>query len=640
MRDVMSLPAQIARENGGNVLPLAAVGMLVAAAVVGSGIDLSRAYKVENRLQSACDAGVLAGRRTVTTNGFDAASQSAAKAFFAANFDDGRQETHSTAFTVTADEKANTVTGKATTVLDTLIMRIFGYNDFTLSVTCGSSMGVGNADIMMVLDTTGSMNNSLSYSQTRIMALRDAMKNFYDTLANATSGTNARIRYGFVPYSSSVNVGRLLYDEDPSYLVDTRTYQSRQAYFIDYTSATKSAGTPSYQNYSGAGWYLLSNTSYSNNKCGYQVPSNDAGYSDYGSPSSSTSKSGSGSSLTITKTTTQGQRKASYQCSRSSYGYSYYIWVYYETRDKVTSDTYSNAQVVTKPTSNSDFYYWEYKPVSYSTSQYKAFSPVTTYTGESGATVSSTWAGCIEERSTTASSSFSYSSSNGYSPSGALDIDIDTAPSSADSTKWAPMWPEVAYRRFNQYGYRTTATSDSGRSASSYCPAKAQLLTGMSEGTFDAYADSLSAEGSTYLDIGMIWGGRMLSPDGIFADNVNTEPSNGGEVSRHIVFMTDGVMEPNYDIQQAWGMEYWDRRVTSDGYSDDTARHTSRFLAVCNAIKDKGIRIWVVAFTSGLSDDLKTCASDNSSFTANSSAELNTAFQEIAKQVGELRIVE
>jgi hypothetical protein len=104
--------------------------------------------------------------------------------------------------------------------------------------------------------------------------------------------------------------------------------------------------------------------------------------------------------------------------------------------------------------------------------------------------------------------------------------------------------------------------------------------------------------------------------------------------------MTDGVMEPNYDIQQAWGMEYWDRRVTSDGYSDDTARHTSRFLAVCNAIKDKGIRIWVVAFTSGLSDDLKTCASDNSSFTANSSAELNTAFQEIAKQVGELRIVE
>ncbi|CDO37747.1 conserved hypothetical protein [Novosphingobium sp. KN65.2] len=636
----MSFPAHVIREKGGNVLPLAAVGMLVAAAVVGSGIDLSRAYKVENRLQSACDAGVLAGRRTVTTNGFDAASQSAAKAFFTANFDDSRQETRSTDFKVTADEKANTVTGTATTVLDTLIMRLFGYNDFTLSVTCGSSMGVGNADIMMVLDTTGSMNNSLSYSQTRIMALRDAMKNFYDTLANATSGTNARIRYGFVPYSSSVNVGRLLYDEDPSYIADARTYQSRQAYFIDYSTATKTSGTPTYKNESSTYWDKYSNTGYNSSDCGNQVPGNDANYSDYGSATTTMTTSGSGSSSAVIKTTTQPQRKAAYQCDRQGWNGKYYIWVYYYTRDKVTSDTYTNYTLVNSPGANRDFYTWEYKPVSYSTSQYKAFSPVTTYTGENGAAVSSTWAGCIEERTTTASSSFSYSSSNGYSPSGAMDIDIDTAPTATESTKWSPLWPEVAYRRWNSSGYYTTSTSDRGGSASSYCPAKAQLLTEMSESAFDSYANSLAAQGSTYLDIGMIWGGRMLSPDGIFGNTVNIEPNNGGEVSRHIVFMTDGVMEPNYLIQQAWGIEYWDRRVTSDGYTDDTARHTSRFLAVCNAIKDKGIRIWVVAFTSGLSTDLKTCASDNSSFTANSSAELNTAFQEIAKQVGELRITQ
>jgi uncharacterized LabA/DUF88 family protein len=86
-------------------------------------------------------------------------------------------------------------------------------------------------------------------------------------------------------------------------------------------------------------------------------------------------------------------------------------------------------------------------------------------------------------------------------------------------------------------------------------------------------------------------------------------------------------------------MEYWDRRVTTD-MSKDAARHTSRFLATCEAIKDKGIRVWVVAFTSGLSDDLKSCASDNSSYLATSATDLNTAFQEIAKQVGELRVVQ
>jgi hypothetical protein len=160
----------------------------------------------------------------------------------------------------------------------------------------------------------------------------------------------------------------------------------------------------------------------------------------------------------------------------------------------------------------------------------------------------------------------------------------------------------------------------------------------MDETSFSNYADSLVANGNTYLDIGMIWGGRMLSPDGIFQDTVNDAPSNGGEVSRHIIFMTDGEMAPYNYAHTAWGMEYWDRRVTSDGSSGDTSRHTARFLAVCQAIKDKGIRVWVIAFTSGLSSDLTKCASDNSSFTATDGAALDTAFQEIAKQVGELRI--
>jgi len=81
--------------------------------------------------------------------------------------------------------------------------------------------------------------------------------------------------------------------------------------------------------------------------------------------------------------------------------------------------------------------------------------------------------------------------------------------------------------------------------------------------------------------------------------------------------------------------------VTKGGSEGDAdARHTSRFLAVCEAIKAKGIRVWVIAFTSGLSADLKTCASDDSSYVATNATDLNTAFQEIAKQVGELRITQ
>ena len=49
-------------DRQGNVLPMAAAGVLVMAALIGGAVDMSRAYQTQSRLQSACDAGVLAGR--------------------------------------------------------------------------------------------------------------------------------------------------------------------------------------------------------------------------------------------------------------------------------------------------------------------------------------------------------------------------------------------------------------------------------------------------------------------------------------------------------------------------------------------------------------------------------------------------
>ncbi|KHK91790.1 pilus assembly protein TadG-related protein [Novosphingobium malaysiense] len=648
MRTLIQILARLRRETDGNILPIAAMGAIVAAIIVGSAVDLSRAYRVKNQLQAACDAAVLAGRRTVTTNGFDTASKNAADNYFETNFNGNTQEAHSTSFVPSSDDNGNTVKGTAQTTLDTAIMRLFGFNNFALTATCSSSMGVGNSDVVMVLDNTGSMGTNLTYTQTRLEALQAAMKNFYTTLSNATSGTNARIRYGFVPYSTTVNVGQLLYNLNPNYLADSHTYSSRQATYIDYGSASGSAGSPTYQNYQTTYWNYYDGTRYRSwSDCTAAVPADDSAYSDYGSPSSTTTKStNSSGDLVVEITTTQEQRKGTYQC----YYYSnnkYYVIVQYDTRDKVTTTTKTGATYTTTPSSTTVFDHWDYLPISYDTSVFKTFAATTSNTGDSGAAVSATWNGCIHERKTVAQSSFSYSPSTGISPSGAYDLDIDSAPDTYDEdTKWAPMWPEIVYDRYvtgtdwrGRTTYTmTTGTGDYGERVSSPCPAAAQGLQEMTQSQFDTYANSLAATGNTYLDIGMIWGGRLLSPDGIFSSTVNSPPANGGEVSRHIVFMTDGVMEPNNSINQAWGLERWDRKVTSDGSSEDTSRHTSRFLAACEAIKDKGIRIWVIAFTSGLSDDLKTCASDDSSFTASDSTDLNAAFQEIAKQVGELRI--
>ncbi|MEL1249245.1 Tad domain-containing protein [Aurantiacibacter gilvus] len=649
------------QDEAGSFLPMAAVGFLVLAAIVGGGVDLSRAHKAENRLQAACDAGVLAGRRAVGVNGFDEVAQDEAAAFFANNFNPDRQGATDTVFEPNTDDNGNTIVATASADVQTTIMAIFGFDIIPVSVTCSASMGVGNSDVTMVLDSTGSMDWSLDYGgPSKLSMLQDAMKAFYDTVEESTAGGNARIRYAFVPYSSTVNVGRLL---SPSYLVESRTIQSREPVYETIT-VEEFAGWEDSVSSSASGesneWVddegdVNGNEYNSRNECTADLPSN-TGWSNVGNTSSDTETTiNAQGQQVVTTTQTQRQQRTEYTCVQERRGRGRWSRTYYSARyTRYERDTFDYAFETSDPimvtTTTTEFDHYVYRPVTYDVSSYKAFSSVTTTTGDDGDDVTSLWDGCIEERNTTPAASFAYDSMVGITPVSANDLDIDSATvSSDDDTKWAPLWPEVAYYRTSfvstgrgrgRYDLSNNGDSLTGGQAPSFCPQRSQTLTEMSESAFDAYADSLRAEGNTYHDIGLLWGARLSSPTGIFADNVNASPSNGGNVSRHMIFMTDGQMQPSNAIQSAYGVEFHDRRVTANGVNLQTERHTSRFLAICDAVKARGIRLWVIAFATGLTDDLEACSSENSAFTAEDADELNEAFQEIANEVGELRIVQ
>jgi hypothetical protein len=659
-------------DKRGSVLPIAAVAVLLSAALIGSGVDLSRAYRAKNRLQSACDAAVLAGRRAETTNGFDNVAQTQAENFFTANFDDDRQDTHDTSFVPFSDDDGETVRGIAQTKSANLLMPIFGFEEVEIRVECQASMGVGNSDVVMVLDTTGSMNWNMGgggSSGERMDALQDAMKNFYITLQQATSGTNARIRYGFVPYASSVNIGRLLYDTDPSYIADTWEYPSREAvYRIETTQQFDHWGNPVYSNGSSTDdlspdWERYGSNFYWNNgDCQSSLPKSGSWANDPTKPTTSNSTYTNSSGQRVTQTTTtQRQTRREYACLKV-----YNIWYVPYWRNAVrnqNSHQYATQNPVYTTIENRIFDHWVYKQVSYDTSVFKTGSSVTLQLNENGSgqpsNMTSSWNGCVQARSTSNADTFSYSSVSGMQPSEAYDLDIDLVPDADDATKWGPMWPNVTWKRRQKISgkwYLTNSEASSGvwmgNPSDVVCPKEAQLLAEMEQADFNAYANALTPNGGTYLDVGLVWGGRLLSENGIFADNVSEAPGNGGEVSRHLIFMTDGEMAPNIDTLTAYGIEYFDRKTTPDGESygyvgdgcchsasDDVARHTSRFLAVCKAIKASGIRLWTIAFTTSSTSDLQTCASEGSAYTASDAEELNEAFQEIAKQVGELRIV-
>ena len=665
MRGIGRIGTLALRDSAGNILPMAAIGLTALAAMVGGGVDISRTYMAKTRLQSACDAATLAGRRAITNAGYNTTAQTQANAYFNTNFDAAEQNATGVSFTSTTPDNGSTVRGAAAATVKTVVMSIFGVRQMAVQVTCSSSMQVGNSDIVMVLDTTGSMRDAPDGSSSpptggsKIEILRAAMKSFYDTVAAATTASNARIRYGFVPYSSAVNVGALLTGLNPSYIADTVTIQSRSANWVTTTTnvasgwnAPTTSSAESTNNSSSGSWANLNSTVYTGSTtCNAALPSpNPSAWVNNGSSTEAQGTpyvDGSGNQITIT-TITQPQTQLQYQCVRVTSGLApRKIQVRTNSRDLVTTETDTQTPIYQQANVQS-FSSWTYQPVAYDTTTYKTFAATSTPTGSNGTAQSSTWAGCIEERQSVATGSISYSTLTGMSPSAARDLDIDTAPTSDNATKWKPFWPELSYLRREAYisngntYYRDAdiATSPYGAKVTTYCPRAGRLLGTMTESAFDAYADSLSAQGNTYHDIGILWGARLSSPTGIFSANVTTAPSNGGAVARHIIYMTDGELYTVSKLHSTYGIEYHDKRVTANGSTDQNARHRLRFLALCEAAKAKGIRIWVIAFGTALSSDLTTCGSASSAYSASDSSQLNAAFQDIANQVGELRIVQ
>ncbi|APG63704.1 hypothetical protein LPB140_07950 [Sphingorhabdus lutea] len=620
-------------------MAMMAAALIPLMAMVGGAVDISRVQMVKTRLQQACDAGVLAGRKAVGDGTFDNDAKSRSASFFKANFPTGYQGTSNTSFSPYSNNGGTTVQATASTNIPYVIMdkvySITGSKAATkkaVTVNCDAKMEVGNSDIMMVLDTTGSMDYSISNGSggttTRMASLKAAMKSFNSTLAAAASGTNARIRYGFVPYSGTVNTGKLIYDLNRDYLIgannlETYNYQSRRAVYKIQTGTSTNSWVETLDPTRWDDYTTSSNcTRFGNNQ---STP-----YIYYSTSYSSTfNPSPSGNPVTSGDTTTT--------YSYNSWGSPNYNSTYRTCKRNVTQTVKTYTETYNGDLPTATFSHYEYSQVGWPIRSYintigSNSATVNVPSEKKGDNIPSRWAGCIEERDTTQTSNPAYNgSSKKITPSSAYDLDIDSAPTNF-ATKWRPYWPEVTYYRSSG-----TSSSTSGTKSQTACPQKAQLLSTMSTSAFNTYADSLYSDGGTYHDIGAIWGARLASPDGIFATNVNEAAGNGGYVSRHLIFMTDGQLDTGATYYSAYGVERHDGRVTND-VNNQTERHISRFRAVCDAIKAKGIRLWVIAFATSLNSDMTACASPDSAFVSSDSATLNATFVQIAQSIADLRL--
>lgn len=632
----------------GNTLAIMALALIPVSALAGSAVDTARLYVVKARLQQACDAGVLAGRKFMTdTNSstLDATAAARATTFFNNNFKSGWMQTNTVTFTPTKTAD-NQVAGTASTVVPMTIMKMFKASDVQLSVACEARYDVADTDVMFVLDTTGSMacppemnNNDCSnyvngksnpytrplsdsnavagylgstgYAVTestgtggsRIAALRQAVKDFYSTMAsNADASTH--IRYGFVTYTSTVNAGKAIYDKSPSYLLggnsgDKWTYQSR---YISDDHVTKTGN-----------WTDISR---SETQCKTLTPVRNPAASQTTAYTYTASAESSG---TATITT--------------------YRWNFNRCQYRVQT---------VEPE-------WTYAPVQHDVSGFITGNAIADPTKVNSATTR--WDGCIEERATQAGvTSFT---------SASKDLDPDLIPTSDETTRWKPMWADVIYGRNRAYsywsGYYHTSTAnevfygddgdnptgapnwaDNSFKESGFvtCGKPVKRLSEMTATQVAAYVDAADfrAVGGTYHDTGMIWGVRMLSPNGIFSSDTAAWPGRA-QPNRVIVFLTDGAMAPNQTIYGLYGLEYFDRRVSGGDFSSLTDYHNARFLTECAKANALGIDVWTVAIGMSTTSELTSCASNTAQALDTTSGKgLSDTFKRIAKQVAMLRM--
>jgi Flp pilus assembly protein TadG len=182
----------------GNVAPIFAIASIPLITATGAAVDYSSAYRQRTVVQDALDAAALAGGKKIGVVSNDLA-KAEAQNFFASNI----SNLVTPAPTVTPDISGSTITLSTTLEVPTKFLGLLGIDDLTFSLKSQVTQGIGTVEVVLVLDTSGSMYGS------KLTSLKTAANNLVTTLFNlaSTSTKPDPVKVAVVPFSGAVNVG-------------------------------------------------------------------------------------------------------------------------------------------------------------------------------------------------------------------------------------------------------------------------------------------------------------------------------------------------------------------------------------------------------------------------------------------------
>jgi Flp pilus assembly protein TadG len=230
--------ARLVRHQGGSTATLFSLATIPLFAAVGTAVDYSSATRLQSTLQSALDSGTLAAAsRSIQGNSVATA--------FVSNYVQAQFRPRDGVPTVTATiDTTGMVTGSATLAVPTAFMRIVGIPSVNISARSRAAFGAGNAEVALVLDTTGSMAGA------KLSGVQQAANGLVSTLY-ATPGSAAKVKMSLVPFNNYVRIATSYRNSSwLSVAADTSTTttscytQYSGGYCTPYTTTCYSDGTP------------------------------------------------------------------------------------------------------------------------------------------------------------------------------------------------------------------------------------------------------------------------------------------------------------------------------------------------------------------------------------------------------------
>lgn len=210
---------------------------------------------------------------------------------------------------------------------------------------------------------------------------------------------------------------------------------------------------------------------------------------------------------------------------------------------------------------------------------------------------------------------------------------LDNHPTPQDTQNSQSSWLWDMYRYTNS-GARDTRIRNQSVAVNSLCNRSYILPLTSNRTSIITRINGLQADGNTLSNLGMVWGYRLLSPEFPFREGVAWDNQEWRKV---VILMTDGDNFTN-DVYNGYGR--W-----LDNQSITVTTLNQRLAQTCTNMKNNGITVYTVTFSSGINqttkDFYKNCASDvNKWIDAPTQADLVAAFEQISRELSNIHIKE